>query len=326
VARDSGVLSALHVRIQADGSACRRSGRSGYGLGSGGTWHVTTHPVLADGRPDMSATLATQDLVPCAESASVVDVIQGVVRLTMNVAVTKGQEYATVFRNTDPAPAANYTSPNFLYTSTGIVGANGRNERNKDAADAYYGLDPRELVGYSTNGGATWNLPGGPYGTLGGKNFLPTYIQEYATGHLDGQPYYRTDDASTADRTMVFPNVPVPWTIRALGAFTLIPGNGTLTLYVDGTQRAQANVNGTGMLRATIPPITVNPGQTVKVTATGLSIQNMTADSAWGRLLGMQLSTKRWYVENEPNFSAAAPVYPLPLCGRGRQRSGLAVL
>src|SRR5207248_5813671 len=54
VARSTGTLSALHLRIQADGATCRLSGKVGYGLGNGGTWHVTTHPVLPDGRPDMS--------------------------------------------------------------------------------------------------------------------------------------------------------------------------------------------------------------------------------------------------------------------------------
>lgn len=311
VARSTGTLRAMHLRIQADGATCRLSGRTGYGLGNGGSWRVTTHPVLTDGRPDTSRTLSSYETRPCEADVSVVDVKQGVARIPMTLAVVKGAEYATVVRNTDPLPALNYTSTNFLYTSTGVVGANGRNERSKNAPDAQYGLDPRELVGYTADG-STWSLPGGPYGAPGGRNFLPTYLQEFSDGKVMGQPYYYAAAASTADRTMVFGGVTGEWTIKELGAFSLRDGAGTLTLTVDGRERARAAVSGAGMLRASIPPVTVQPGQTVKVTASGLSIQNIVADTAWGRLAGLHLASKPWYVENEANFSHAAPVYALP--------------
>jgi hypothetical protein len=315
VARSTGTMVALHLRIQADGSSCRQSGRTGYGLGNGGSWRVTTHPLLADGRPDPGTTLASYDLRPCDAPTSVADVRQGVVRVPMRLDVARGAEYATVIRNDDPAPARNYTSTNFLYTSTGLLGANARNERSPLAADAYYGLDPRELVGYSADGGRSWALPGGPYGLPGGRNFLPTYLQEYSDGQITGQPYYYASTGSTSSRTMVFQNVRRSWTITALGAFTARAGSGTLTLTVDGRQRARAGVAGQGMLRAPIAPVAVAAGQTVKVTASGLYVQNVVADTAWGRLMGLHLGSKPWYVGNEPNFSHAAPVYALPAYG-----------
>jgi hypothetical protein len=314
VARETGTLATLHMRIEAEGSTCDQRGHTGYGLGNGGTWHVTTHPVLADGRPDMSATLATQDFRPC-DAALVPDVLQEIIRIPQGIAVRRGEEYATVIRNTDPDPARNFTSTNFLYTSTGILGANGRNERSADAPDAYYGLDPRELVGYSTDAGGTWALPGGQYGAPGGRSFLPTYLQEYADGTVTGQPFYYTANTSTASRTMVFRNIRRNWTISALGVYSASAGTGTLTLTVDGVERAQRTVSGPGMMRAEIPAITVLPGQTVKVTASGLLISNIVADTAWGRLMGMHLSTSPFVVENERNFTHAAPVYALPAYG-----------
>jgi hypothetical protein len=314
VARQTGTLATLHMRIEAEGSACDQRGHTGYGLGNGGTWHVTTHPVLADGRPDMSATLATQDFRPC-DAPLVPDVLQEIVRIPQGIAVRRGEEYATVIRNTDPEPARNFTSTNFLYTSTGILGANGRNERSADAPDAYYGLDPRELVGYSTDAGGTWALPGGQYGAPGGRSFLPTYLQEYADGTVTGQPFYYTAGTSTAPRTMVFRNIRSTWTISALGAYSAGAGTGTLTLTVDGEERAQRTVTGPGMMRAEIPAVTVLPGQTVKVTASGLLISNVVADTAWGRLMGMHLASSPFFVENERNFTHAAPVYALPAYG-----------
>lgn len=318
VARATGSLRALHLRIQANGSTCRLDGKTGYGAGDGGSWHVTTHPVLADGRPDMSRTLATQDFRPCTGSAPTVDVRQGIVRLAMNIDVTRGTEYATIVRNTASNASTNFTSENFLYASSGIAGANGRNERSPDAGDAYYGLDPRELVGYSSDGGATWSLPGGQYGQPGGRSFLPTYIQEYASGLFTGQPYYYAT-SPVATRTMVFDHITSPWTIRALGAYTPTAGAGDLSLFIDGQLVTRADVATTrpAMLRASITPVTVQPGQTVKVQATGILIQSVVADTAWGRLIGMHLSSQPWHIDGGTNFSAAAPVYALPAYGQG---------
>jgi hypothetical protein len=275
---------------------------------------VTTHHVRPDGRPDMTGTLTVQDFRPCEGPRSIVNVREGVVRVPMGIRVDRGAEYATIVRNTDPVPSKNWSSTNHLWTATGIVGANGRNERSPAAADAYYGLDPRELVGYSKDGGKTWALPGGQYGHPRGRNFLPTYIQEFADGVLAGQPYYSSVPPSGANRTMVFRNIRRPWRITALGAFTLDPGSGTLTLTVAGRERATVAVKGRGMLRAAIDPVTVAPRQIVKVTARGLRIRNIVADTAWARLMGMHLPTSPWYVEGEPNFTHAAPVYPLPAC------------
>jgi hypothetical protein len=312
VARRTGTLRALHLRLQADGSSCRRSGKQGYGRGDGGGWLATTHPVLPTGRPAMPVVHAARSLRAC--SSPLVDAREGVARLPMNLDVVAGAEYATVVRNTDRRPARNFTSLNFLYAKAGLVGANARNERSSAAPDAFYGLDPRELVGYSVDGGRTWALPGGPYGRPAGRNFLPTYVQEYSDGQLAGQPYYYTREPDTRGRTMVFGGLVRPWTIRSLGAFSL-GARGTLTLAVDGRVRARARMRGAGMLRAPIVPVVALPGQTVTVTATGLALRNVVADTAWGRLVGMHLTSAPWRVRDERNFTAAAPIYPLPACG-----------
>jgi hypothetical protein len=53
----------------------------------------------------------------------------------------------------------------------------------------------------------------------------------------------------------------------------------------------------------------------VKVTATGLTIQDVAADTVWARLAGMNLPSAPWRVQGDPNVSHAAPVYALPACG-----------
>lgn len=316
VAHRTGTLQSLYVRVKVEGSTnCPLGGRSGYAAGNTGVLEATTYRTLASGLPDTSAVLARDSFNPCTrqsgESAAI----------TMNLAVTKGQEFATVIRNADAAPATNWFSLNYLYRGDygfGISGANGRNERDPLAADAHYGLDPREVVAFSTDAGATWKTPGGPYGANNGAAFLPTYIQSYADGAKAGQPYYWAAAAS-GTVTMVYPNVPVTWTISQLGAYTSTSSGGSsvVRLLVDGVQRASATLSGAGMLRAPIPAVTVNPGQTVKVQTTagsgGLNLRKLYADGVWAGIMGLGTSAP-FYMEGAPQN--AVPVYPLPMYGR----------
>ena len=205
VADHTGLLQRLYFRVRVEGAPCK-PGRSGYALGTTGRMQVATYRVLPDGRPDLNARLALEEFVPCARQT------EESVDVNLGFLVTKGAEYATVVKNVDSNPSGNFFSTNYLFAATGVVGANGRNERNPNATDAYYGRDPRELVGYTTDGGANWALPGGPYGDNQGRAFIPTYVQEYADGFRGGQPYYWAGDTSSSV-TMVFPNVPIPWTI-----------------------------------------------------------------------------------------------------------------
>jgi hypothetical protein len=312
VARASGTLAALHLRIQADGARCRRSGRTGYGRGSGGSWRVSTHPVRPDGLPDTRRELAAYEFRPCAAPRAVVDVRQGIARVPMRLALRAGDERATIIRNTDPVPSENFTSTNFLHLDDGVRGANGRNERSARAGDAFYGLDPRELVGYSSEGGRSWTVPGGQYGERGGRDFLPTYVQEFSDGRVAGQPYYYASAAARGDRTMRFAPARRRWVVRGLGAYTPERGTGTLALTVNGRPRARATVSGRGLLRTAIAPVTVEAGQVVRVTASGLTLQDVVADTAWGRLVGLHTASAPWRLEGQQDFSRAAPVYPLP--------------
>jgi hypothetical protein len=316
VAQRTGTLSTLHLRVKVEGSSnCPLGGRSGYAAGDTGVLEATTYRTLASGMPDTSAVLSRDAFNPCARHSG------ESVPVAVNLAVTKGQEFATVIRNADSAPTTNWFSINYLYRGDfgfGIAGANGRNERDPFAQDAHYGLDPREVVGFSTDAGATWKMPGGPYGAAGGAAFLPTYIQQYTDGAKAGQPYYWAQ-AVSGTVAMVYPNVPVTWTISELGAYTSTSSGGSsaVRLFVDGVERAQATLSGVGMLRAPISPVTVNPGQTVKVQttagSTGLNLRKMYADSVWAGLMGLGTSAP-FYMEGAPQTAVA--IYPLPMYGR----------
>lgn len=307
VAERSGHLTKLYLHVKVEGSAnCPHKGRPGYAAGTTGRWLATTHPVRPDGQPDLSRVLAADEVVPCERHRS------ESLDLGLGFAVTAGQELATVIRNVDPDSATNFASVNFLYRKTGVLGANGRNERSPAALDRFYGLDPRETVGYSTDAGRTWSVPGGPYGILSGStSFIPTYLHEYADGTRSGQPYY-SSAAISGPLAMVWPRAPHAWRIGALGAYTSGGGAADVRLIVDGVERGRAHLSGTGALRVPIAPVEVPAGATVRVEtiagSNGLALRKGYGDAVWAGLMGLGTSY-HWYLEGDPQ--KAAPVYPL---------------
>ena len=319
VARHTGMLQTLYLQLKSSSNQpfnCPDS-PNGYGGGTSGLAEFITYRVNPNGTPRLQRPLRRTRLVPCTAASS------GSVAVRMGFQVTKGQEFATVIRNAAPNPRQDYFSVNFLYNAGGVLGANGRNERSAAAKDVYYGLDPRELVGFSYNGGRTWELP------YGRRRHLPTYLQVYADGYRDGQPYHYPTcpcpGAMSGTVTMVFPRVPVPWTIRQLGAFTLPPGGSArVELLVNETVVRSATLAGTGMLRAAIEPIEVQPGATVSVRTTagsdGLALQRIDADTNWkfGPVLTLGPSWRWYFLEALGPGAAdrsAVTVYPLPFYG-----------
>ena len=314
VARANGTISTLYVRTRREGSSCWDGpANPGYASGDGGVFRASTHHVLADGTPDLSTTLATSDLAPCVSAPD------DSLPIPLNMRVTAGDEYVTVLRNVALDPTRDWASQNFLYLRDGIAGANGRNERSASAADSYYGLDPREVVGFSRDGGATWSMPGGPYGAPGGRSFLPTYIQQYSDGFAAGQPYYSSTPFS-GPVTMVYPSIPGRWQIDRVGAYTTSVGRATVSITIDGREVADAELSGQGLLRQAIEPVVADRGQTVSIStvagADALPLRIAYAGAAWSRIMGLGTSF-RYFLRPDPAFVSpmgptyAAPVYPL---------------
>jgi hypothetical protein len=297
VARRTGILRVLDVRV--------KFSSPGYGGGSSGILRATTRPVRRDGSPRTSTVLAQQELIP-AQSAS-----GGSIALTMGFGVEAGQEFATIIQNAAPDPRSDYFSINFLFARRGLVGANARNERKSEARDARYGLDPRELVGFSRDGGASWRLPGGPYGPNGGRAFLPTYVQEFANGVAEGQVYYWSRSIS-GTVAMIYHARSRPWTITRIGASSA-GGSAEVALLIDDVPRRTATLSGTGFVSAEITPVVVPSGSTVALTTTtgdgGLLLRQLFADAVWARLVRLGTGSG-WYLEQDPE--TAVPLYPLP--------------
>jgi hypothetical protein len=314
VARHTGKLTTLYLEFKANVSppvACV-SEPNGYGGGTSGTAVVTTYRVRPSGTPDLSRKVAETTLNPCDAARA------GSVAIPLALKTERGEEFATVVRNADPDPLSNYFSLNFLYDDSVLAGANGRNTRSAEARNVFYNLDPREIVSESGDGGRTWQFRN--------LHYLPTYVQHYADGFRDGQPFFYATcpcpGAISGTATMVFPRVPNWWTIRQLGAYTVASGSAVVALLVNGHVVRQARLSGKGMLREDITPITVAPGSTVKVRTRagddGLALQRIDADTPWkqGPVLRLGRSYRFYYLEQQGGGAAgeaAVTVYPLPM-------------
>jgi hypothetical protein len=319
VARHTGTIETLWLEFKANVSqpvACV-SEPNGYGGGDTGIAAIETYRVRRSGAPDYSRKVAQTQVNPCHVADG------GSVAVELGFKTRRGDEFATVIRNIDDDPLENYFSVNFLHDEEAVLaGANGRNTRSPKARDVFYGLDPREIVTTSSDGGRSWHFRN--------LRYLPTYVQRYSDGFRDGQPYLYTTcpcpGAIHGTATMVFPRVPRAWTIRQLGAFTAGPGEARVDLLVNDTVVRSATLAGKGMLRKAIEPITVARGATVMVRTEagedGLAIQRIDADTAWkhGPVLRLGRRYRFYYREAQGGGAAseaAVTVYPLPMYSLG---------
>jgi hypothetical protein len=310
VARRSGRVNLLYLRVRTAGAtACSDDPGVGYGGGSGGSWVVATTRVLPDGRPDARTPLATARLVPCTDKS------YDSIAVPLNINVKSGHEYATLIRNGDSNPGHNFSSVNFLYARHGVAGPNGRNDRNPSIAQRFYGLDPREAVGFSTNGGRSWRIPGGPYGTSGGAVFIPTFLEVYADGRAGGQPYYSSTPLAGL-ATMSF-RVKRTGSMQGVGAYTSGPGAAPVVVRVNGLFRGIALLHGSGFISASLPSsISLHAGDTITLStvagALGLALRRDYSGVHEAQLLGLGVHSLA-FLTSDP--ASVVAIYPLSARG-----------
>jgi hypothetical protein len=318
VTRRSGTISRLWVKTKTvtHGGAADSS----YFAGTTGLWQVNTYTTTTSGKPDTNHLLASERFVPSvrmqADSTPMGNPTGEAIGLKLNLAVTRGTEYITVFQNVDTNPSVNYASLNFLYSVSGLQGAQSRNERDPAAPDALYGLDPRELVGGTYNG--TWYLPGNNYGAF--AKFLPTYVQQYSDGVTTGQPYYT--GASLAAGAFVQQRYVVSGgrSIVGVGAYLTAADGFTATISVNGTSRGSVPLSGKAdqfVSAALAQPLEVAAGTVVDITATPRaagSLKSLYADSVFAQLMGLGASYT-WSFTATP--VRTVPLYPVYGAGFG---------
>src|SRR3954452_16706344 len=72
------------------------------------------------------------------------------------VSLEANTPYFVVYTNIAAKPEFDYVSFNSPVANFSVAGPNAVNTLDPDAAGAIAGLDPREVVGWSTNRGMTW--------------------------------------------------------------------------------------------------------------------------------------------------------------------------
>lgn len=312
VARRNGIISRLWVKTKTvtHGGAANSS----YYGGTTGLWQVDTYSTTPDGKPDLIHLVASEQFVPAArmlaDDTPLGDPAGEAIAVKLNLAVTRGAEYITVFQNIDPQPSVNYASLNFLYSASGLQGAQGRNERNPAAPDELYGLDPRELVGGMYNG--TWYLPGNNCGPF--ARFLPTYVQQYSDGVAVGQPYYTGTSLAAGTPVKQHYLVSGDGTIAGVGAFLTATDGFTATISVNGKAGGAVFLFGAAdqFVSTALPqPLSVTAGSVVDITATPRvygSLKALYADSVFNRLVGLGAGFA-WSFTATP--TRTLPLYPV---------------
>jgi hypothetical protein len=277
-------IDRVYFGFKLRGAACWDSGQAGYGAGDGGTLDATLVDIdPATGVP--AAVIARESINACARHDEAVAELGGVPVLawaSLRGSLAAGRMYGLVVRNAHADPAGNFFSFNMPLADTALAGPHARNELDGSAAGAILGLDPREHVAWSDDGGATWR-----YGSDNGQ--YRSYMNDRDTAHpatrmpqvgfrlvggqnLALQPYYAYS-TDCVRCTTAYGGARFARRFDEVGGFLASDaGVGTLTLTntSTGARASCTPAPGYGFRRCTLPaPIDVAAGESYTVAATG---------------------------------------------------------
>jgi hypothetical protein len=269
-------------------------GREGYADGAGGTIRARLVEVKASGEPDLSRVVAeeTVSAVKRYEESKALYGAPGKTQLlhfeTGGVTLQAGRMYAMTFQNVDPDPAANWFSENSPTVKESEAGPNGRNNLDPDAPGAIAGLDAREAVAWSKDGGSSWvwgrrageGPTAGAYAgsaTSDDGTRLPWYgWQQTATSKpQSNQPYYAYKAAGAY--TLTLSNSPREAVLTEAGGYAPVgAGVGVVTVRNLSTGAVgRTGSLGTGLQKGNLDrPVAVLPGQSYEISNSGTVLKS----------------------------------------------------
>jgi hypothetical protein len=286
-------IDRIYFGFKLRGASCWDSGNAGYGAGDGGTLHASL--VNIDAKTGLPTTeIANETVNGCVRHNEAAQVVgSDPVMVWVNIAATleAGKLYALIVSNSHAAPASNFFSFNMPLADTELAGPHARNELDQNATGGILGLDPREHVAWSKNGGSTWD-----YGSLNGQ--YRSYMNDHDTAHpatrmpqygfrlasqkmLAAQPYYAysTDCTGCA---VTYANARYARKFSELGGFTASGTNvGTLSIKNEktGQQASCTAAQAYGFRKCTLPTaVSVAIGESYTVSCTG-SVEVMELDN-----------------------------------------------
>ena len=253
----------------------------GYAHGDGGVILARLVGMKEDGTPDLSNVIAEEEFNPVdryneIKSAYKISGKSGMLYVNFGGASLEANTpYFVVYTNNAAKPEFNYVSFNSPVTNASVAGPNGTNTLDPDATGAIAGLDPREAVAWSLNGGTSWGwghkVGEGPlFGDYTGSGDsdvkLPWYAwQASSLAALESnQPYYAY--AESGEYTLSVINGPRAATVTEAGGYApegFTVGAVTVTAKAGS---AKTGVLGSGLQSGALSaPVQIAPGETFTI-------------------------------------------------------------
>lgn len=253
----------------------------GYAHGDGGMILARLVGMKEDGTPNLSSVIAEEEFNPVDRYNEIKSTYKITGKSGMLYANFGGAgleantPYFVVYTNSAAKPEFNYVSFNSPVTNASVAGPNGTNTLDPDASGAIAGLDPREAVAWSLNGGTSWGwghkVGEGPlFGDYTGSGDsdvkLPWYgWQTNSFAALESnQPYYAYTEAG--EYTLSVTNGPRAATVTEAGGYApegFTVGAVTVTAKA-GT--AKTAVLGGGLQQGVLSaPVQIAPGETFTI-------------------------------------------------------------
>jgi hypothetical protein len=317
----------LHLKCGTSGGpVAGGSNLSDYGKGDTGL--IQFRLSLADpvtGAPDLSNVLATDGPFRpgwySAVDSDRADSGDGIVYMALN-GYTPGSVDELVcleWWNAHADPSNHWFSINALHDDTGPHGSYAANNLLTDYANATAGRDPRTCTGWSTNGGASWNIPGGPFG----GQWNAAYAVVYDDGAVQGQPtYYATTGVGTDEAQVlklcgdghVFTHL--GWhNVRSGSPSTIsvVRVNPTTGALIETFETLNPSAAAGGGRVALADPITTDNAHAyeIRLNASGRGFRAAIADGVWDDLLGLS-SSGPYYRRANPDHSLPIWLEPIP--------------
>ena len=238
--------------------------------------------------------------------------------------------YAMTYQNADSSPAANWFSENSPTVKESVAGPNGVNNTDPNAPGAIDGLDPREAVAWSVDGGSTWvwgrhagegETPGAYGGSASSDDGtrLPWYGWQTsaAAAPESNQPYYAYREQGSY--TLRVSSVAKEETLTEAGGYAPVGSSAGVLTVRNTTTGATGRTGslGSGLVRGPLDkPVTVKPGQSYEISNSG-TVMKAEADSfiqstfkvsaAWDELSAGSVSERAEVFAESSGAPAAAP-------------------
>lgn len=316
----------------ADADAAESSSYSG-GNPNNWLWEIRFHPLKSDGSGWFDPTV---NLVPALQFnpytqrrntsfQGLADHLNSALKIPAGIAgfaVTKGTPIVMTIAPANGVPAIDYCSANHLYMTNGREGAQARNEVGTSAADVFYGIDPRMVLGGSLADGSSQWYPGNNFNTAPFTKHLPTFLMVYSDGTIHGQEYFSAATVSAptlagTEYTMSF-KAPVATTFTHLRAIFSNADSFQATLAVNGVDQGTVTFTSTAtnpgqVVTSSLPsPVAVLSTDTITVRFT-CNVQNAVvrcySNGVFASMLGQGSS---YYASLTGDVLRVMPVMPVP--------------